>query len=235
MALFAYQQQTQRLIRDIQQKDVNPTDLVSYINEARSQLAGESQSIKVLGTIPTIIANTGPYAFSSISLAGSSGVAGVLNVRMLRYAATGGQITMTSRPWPWFQQYNLYDPALTSGAPTTWAQYADGVNGTFYVSPRPDQIYTLDADTICYPVNLVNDQTVEAIPPEWTTAIPYYAAYLALLSFQSVDRAAEAEKMYQLYQLFVQRGRQIATPDVLPRNYPQSPPPADRAGGGGGA
>ena len=117
--------------------------------------------------------------------------------------------------------------------PTTWAQYADGINGTFFVSPTPDQNYTVNADTICYPVNLVNDQTVEAIPPEWTTAIPYYAAYLALLTFQSADKSAEAEKMYQFYQLFLQRGRQIATPDVLPLNYPQSPPPVQ--GGGRGA
>ena len=39
--LFQYQQQTQRLIRDTRQELVNPDDLVTFINEARGQLAGE--------------------------------------------------------------------------------------------------------------------------------------------------------------------------------------------------
>jgi hypothetical protein len=154
-----------------------------------------------------------------------------LNVRVLRYSATGGQIWVTPRPWPWFQQYNLYDPSLTTGPPTTWSQYAEGVNGTFFVAPIPDQAYTMDADCICYPVNLVNDSTVEAIPFEWTIAVPYYAAYLALLTAQTSDGMAKSEKMYQLYQQFLQRGRQIATPDVLPRNYPQQPAPVFNGGG----
>lgn len=231
MALFGYQQQTQRLIRDIAQKDVNVADLTIYINQARAQLAGESQSIKILGSIPLVSNNAGPYAFSSIVLTGATGVAGVLNVRALRYIEAAGPLWVTPRPWPWFQQYNLFNPG--SGPPTTWAQYAEGVNGTFFVSPSPDQVYTINADTICYPVDLATDNTVEAIPLEWTIAIPYYAAYLALLTMQTSDGSAKADKMYQLYQIFLQRGRQIATPDFLPRNYPQQPPPVQQGGQGG--
>jgi hypothetical protein len=221
--LFSYQQQTQRLIRDIAQKDINPRDLVGYINEARTQVAGESASIRAFGTLPVVSANRGPYAFSLVTLT-TAGVAGILDARAFLYAVGTGMKWITPRSFEWFTIYCLNNTNPGTGAPKVWSQYGQGVTGSVYVDPVPDANYTLSGDCVCYPVPLVNDTTIEAVAPLWTTAVPYYAAYLALLSAQTGDYMDKAQKMLSLYELFVARARRFVTPDVLPLQYSQATP-----------
>ena len=52
----------------------------------------------------------------------------------------------------------------------------------------------------------------------FTDAIPYYAAYLALLSSSDKERRGEAPKMWEQYTEFVARARRASTPAVLPGN-----------------
>lgn len=236
MALFAYQQQTQRLIRDIAQKDANPADLIGYINEGRVQLAGESMAIKVFGQYSLVVGQQGPYPFSAMTLSGAVGVSGVLNVSQQWYQVGTGQLWFRGRPWPWFSVYFTNSAAPEQGSPRAWAQYGEGVNGTLYVGPPPDAPYVINADCVGLPVPLVDDTTVEAIPVPWTTAVPYYAAYLALLAEQTSDGDARADKMFERYSLFVARARGMATPDVMPSNFRQqrNPVRANQLGGGGG-
>ena len=91
------------------------------------------------------------------------------------------------------------------------------------------------------PIALVDDTTPEAIPYLWTDAVPFFAAYFALLSAQAGARQAEADRMFARYQEFTNRARRFATPSVLPFIYPQSGNPVQAnqlglqpAGGGGG-
>ncbi len=48
MALFDYLKQTQRFIRDSDQKFINPADLIVYVNRARREIALRTQSIRML-------------------------------------------------------------------------------------------------------------------------------------------------------------------------------------------
>lgn len=230
MALFAYRQQVQRLLNDVAVARFNPTDLDIYINSARGQLAGEAECVRVYATLPTA-AGQRQYPFSSIAFpVGTQGVQGVINVRMMTYSVPGseGQAMVTPREWEFFNTYVLATMPLVDGsgnpiggAPEMWAQFGQGANGTLFIN-RPDIIYTLNLDTVCYPVQLTTDATPEAVPYLWTDAIPYYAAYLALLAVQEDEKAAG---MLKLYQGFAARARQIATPSVLPHQYEQAPDP----------
>jgi hypothetical protein len=225
MALTAYLSRTQALLQNPAAPSIlyDPALLTIYINEARVQLAGESTAIKRLGSFAIVAGSQGPYPFSSIVLAPASGVQGVLNVRALWYVIGSGQVWFRPRSWPWFSLYHLNSAAPLPGQPTAWVQYAEGEAGTIYVGPPPDTAYTVNADCVCYPVALVDDTTPEAIPAPWTTAIPYYAAYLALLSAQTGARIQDAQRMFELYTLFVKRGREFSTPDILSMEYPQQP------------
>ena len=218
----------------------NSATLTLYINQARVWLAGDSQAIKAMGSYSLTVGTQGPYPFSSITLTSAPGVQGVLNVRQQWYVVGSGQLWVRPRPWPWFSIYRFSSAAPTSGPPLEWAQYGEGENGTLYVGPMPDLPYTVNSDCICYPIALVDDTTIEAIPAPWTIAIPYYAAYLALLSAQTGARAQDAEKMLKLYQQFVAGARAQATPDIMPGNYPQQKSPVRQnqlasSGGQGGA
>lgn len=145
-----------------------------------------------------------------------------------------GQVWMTPRPFEWFSIYELNNAAPQQGPPQRWAQLGQGASsapygatqsGDLWISPEPDGPYTLSMDVVGYPMALVDDTTPEALPFMWTDAVPYFAAYLALMSAQSPARQSDAQRMLALYTEFVARARRFATPGVLPGNMPQQPDP----------
>lgn len=235
--LNAYLTKTQRLL----QNPPAPTslysaaDVTAAVNTSRGQLAGEAECIRVLGTIPTVVGQRA-YNFSDITvgLAAVNGVRGVIHVRRIMYNIGDGQRWLTPRPWEWFDLYNLNNPVPVNSTPTTWAQYAQGSSGTstgsgatgsFYLDPAPDDVLTLTCDCVCYPVDLADDTTVEAIPYLWTDAVPFFAAYYALLASQTSARQADAERMFGHYQTFVERARRASNPSVNRWQYQQASDP----------
>ena len=195
-----------------------PSDLTSYINTARGQIAGESECVRVMGTL-ALTAGTQVYPLSSVSVSGTAGVAGVLNVRGANVSVASGQAWLHPRPFPYFQTYYLNNPVPQQGMTKQYSQFGQGAGGSLYVNPVPDQAYTLNLDCVCYPIALVDDTTAEAIPYPWTDCVPYYAAFLALMSAQ---RTGDADHMWQQFQTFMQRARQMANPSVNPMQAAQS-------------
>jgi hypothetical protein len=179
------------------------------------------------------------YNFSSITL-GASGVQGVLHVRRLMYNVASGQKFITPHQWEWFDLYHMNNPVPVNGPPANWAQYGQGGSGqgsitgigsgtmdsgSFYLDPLPDLVYTLNCDCVCYPIALASDTDVEAIPYLFTDAVPFFAAYYALLTAQMNARLADAERMFNYYQTFLQRARQASNPSVNRTIYQQADDP----------
>lgn len=213
-------------------------NLTTYINIARGQVAGEGKCVRSIGTL-TAIAGQRNYNFSSISFGtvATTGIAGAINVRRITYNVGQGQKWINSKAWEWFDYYRLSNPVPVNGPPTEWAQFGQGSagqgsitgigagtlqSGSFYLDPPPDLGYGLNLDCECYPQALAADTDVEAIPYLWTDAVPYFAAYLALMSSQTSQRIEQAQKLLQLYQVFVQRARNAANPDVQEGAYEQA-------------
>ena len=202
---------------------------------ARGQLAGEAECIRIIGTIPTVVGQRA-YNFSSINLgvSATTGVQGAININTLQVSIAVGQQWLTPRSWPWFQLYHMNNVVPQNGPPQNWSQYGQGAappaagsafGGSFYLDPPPDDIYMLNCDCVCYPIPLVDDTTVEAIPYLWTDAVPFFACYYALLSSQTSARQADAERMFNHYETFVQRARQMSNPSVGRYMYSQSVDP----------
>lgn len=237
--LDQYVAQTQQLLQLPQAPTAlyPEADIISYINRARrGQIAGESEAIRAIGTIDTVV-DQRPYNFADIDtgVSATNGIAGVLNVRRINYDVGSGQRQLTTRGWEWFDFYELNNPVPVSSYPKVWSQYKQGGapsdigvadGGSFYISPPPDAIYTLRCDCVCYPIALEDDDTVEALPFPWTDAVPYYAAYLALMSAQSNARIADAERIFNQYTMFVERARKFSNPSLLRTQYSQAVDPA---------
>lgn len=206
------------------------TSLTGWVNVARNQLAGESESIRYLGTI-NAVAGTQNYNFSAMNtgVSATNGIQGILHVRSILYGVGNGNVWVRPRSFEWFQLYKMANVVPLSAAPQVWAQYAQGSSGSFYLYPIPDIAYVLTCDCVCYPITLVDDTTVEAIPPLWTDAVPYYAAYLALLSAQTGQRQADAARMFNMYTEFVGRARKFSNPSVNRYLYPQTGDPTQAA------
>lgn len=226
--LTQYQNNTQNLLQlPGAPTTLYPTaNITTWVNIARGQLAGESEAIRYLATLNTAV-GVRTYNFSSLNTgtAATNGIQGAIHIRRISYNLGTGQRWITPRSWEWFELYNLNNPNPTKGPPQTWAQFGQGAGGSFYIDPPPDQIYTLNCDVVCYPIALVDDNTVEAIPYLWTDAVPFFAAYYALLSSQTSARQADAERMFKHYETFVDRARKAANPSVLRFQYEQSGDP----------
>ena len=224
--LNAYITNTQNLLqKPAATTPLYPTaDITTWVNIARGQMAGEAECIRVQATIPTVIGQR-QYNFSSLNLGTPSltGIEGVIHIRSIQYGIGGGTQWIPSRPWEWFNIYALSNPVPPSGLPMSWAQYGQGssgqgtgsgASGSFYLDPLPDTVYALTCDCVCYPTTLVDDTTIEAIPYLWTDAVPFFAAWYALLSSQTNARQADAERMFKSYQTFLDRARKFSNPSV---------------------
>lgn len=225
--LTAYLTRTQQLLQNPPAStQLYPTsDLTAFINSARGQLAGETECVRVYATL-ALAAAARSAAFTSASFGSTTGISGIFALRGATISLASGQVWLRPRPFPWFQLYHLNNPIPPSGIPTVYSQFGQGVSGSIYVDPLPDQAYTLNLDAVCQPVNLGDDTTPEAIPYPYTDAVPYYAAYLALTSAQ---RTSDAHEMWQQYQTFASRARSMSNSAVNPGQYPQSGNPV-RAG-----
>lgn len=220
-----YLQQTRRLL----QNPPAPTqlyttaDLTAFINQARKQIAGDSESIRAEGDLALSL-STRTYDFADIDVGveATTGIEGVLHVRQGRVSVADGWITLYTRPFPWFEQYLLNEVIPSSGVPETWSQYGQGQAGSLYVYPLPDTTYSVRLDTICVPSDLVTDDTVEAIPYPWTNCVQFFAAYYAYMSAQ---RQSDAEQMLKRYGEYRDRARKMANPSVLASQYPQTTDP----------
>ena len=225
MALTAYENATTRLLQNPAAPTTlyATTDIDTWINAARQQLASEGFCIQAVGSIATVVGQR-TYNLSGID-SFVTGISGALRVEDLAVNVAGGQRPLIARGIAYFRYYYLSNPVPVNGLPMRWARLAEGASGTFIIDPPPDQIYTLQARCACLPINLVNDTTTESIPYPWTDAIPYYAAYLALLSAQSPARQADAMRYFNIYEEFVTRGRTYANADMVRHQYLQAQDP----------
>lgn len=239
--LDAYITQTRGLLQNPSASTqlYSTADLTRWVNIARGQLAGESECIRVHGTLATV-ASQRSYNFSAINtgVSATTGVQGVINISSLSWSVGSGQKWMTPRPWPWFSLYNNNNPVPQEGVPTEWAQFGQGAapgstgsgnGGSLFLDPTPDSIYTIICNTTCYPIDLVDNTTVEAIPYLWTDAVPFFAACYALWSAQNNARMADAERYFNTYNMFVERARKASNPSVNRWIYSQSGDPAQAA------
>lgn len=212
MALTAYQTAVNALI----QAPTSPVALVPtatinlYINTARNQLAADAECIRTQGTLALSNGIQG-YTFGNITLPSGVGFNEVITVRSALISGKNLEV----RPWEWFEAY--YQGNGSSGTPTLMAQQGQGVFGSLSFSPTPNAAFTVTMDVCVLPIPLVDDSTTEAIPDLWRDAVPFYAAWLAMMQLQ---RQADAEMMMQRYKMLSMRGRQLATPTELPENLP---------------
>lgn len=212
--LAAYEAAVQRLIQLVPSGLIPTPTLDSYINTARMQLAADAECIRARGNL-TFAAGLQTYFTASIIVnAPDAGIANTFSVRS-GYAA-GTTVPLEFRPFEWFAEYYLQSAA--AGTPRIVAQQGQGTLGTLFFYPTPDGVSpTATFDVACLPILLVDDTTPEAIPGLWTDAVPFYAAWLAMMQLQ---RQADAHIMLTRYQELALRGRQEATSSELPDNLP---------------
>jgi len=225
MALNSYLAQVQALLQTPPAPNTlySTALLTTYINLARSQIAGEASCVQAFSTFNTSVGMSN-YSFTALSVSTVAGISSVITVNQVWASIVGLSKWVTPRPWEYYSIYsNLNNPVSQQGIPDYWAQYSRGLNGAIYFEPIPDQVYSMTADCVCIPINLASDSDPEAIPYPYTDCIPFLSTYWALLSAQSAARQDDANRMYQRYKEFLARAQNMATPMQLPFQYDSDP------------
>lgn len=137
------------------------------------------------------------YPFKDVNLSMFPGIDSIYAIQSVSLLYSGFRYSLACYSFStyqanlrqWAQQWQ-YTPAVCS-------QYGQGVDGSFYMYPVPSQAFQLEWDSFCLPIDLVDDQSVEALPAPWTDAVAYFATHLAFLSLVNFNAAAYWEKMYK--------------------------------------
>lgn len=218
--LNTYLQLTRLLLTDVAFAKFNDFDLTAYINQARLQVASQGRCVRVYATMPLVGAQQ-IYPFSAITGL-PSGVSGVFHARQIWAQIPGatGQTKLYSRPFEQIGQFGLNKIIPPQGFPTRWAQFGQGQSGSIFFDPTPDLPYQTLIDALGVPAPLVNDTTPEAIPADWTLAVPFYAAWWGFLSAQMHD---QADKIMQRFLEQMAMARAAANPDITMESWSQSP------------
>jgi hypothetical protein len=166
------------------------------------------------------------YQFSGIPVAtlypGAKSILAILSVAIIwqniRY--TANQLS--------FSQFQAMVRSYTNPnflyTPFWFTQYGQGDAGSFYIYPVPDQNYPMELDTLLLPADLNSDADIELIPNPWRAAVPFYAAYLALLTTNETPRVSLAFRYFNetnggMFNLMMRRARSFSQPRLVSSWY----------------
>lgn len=215
MALNKYLQQTYRLLNDQSQVKFNVADLVTYINEGRSQIASACQGVRLLATQNTTIGQE-IYLFSYATIPASSGYGSVIAIKGVSIIYGNFRYTLQK------VSFSRYQATIRSYAnsyldvPKVCAQFGQGVSGSLYLYPPPADLYSMEWDCIMLPVNLATDSDIEIIPYPWTDSIQFYAAAKALEAARDFEAADRFERKFSA---FMKKARADSQPAAVVNWY----------------
>jgi hypothetical protein len=142
-------------------------------------------------------ANQEVYPFNGVDLSQFPGVDSIYFVRGISIIYANYRYSLPVYSFSTYQaKIRQYSAGSYTYVPTFGAQFGQGTSGSFYLYPPPSQAYQMEWDCQCLPQDLLDDQSVEAIPDPWTDAVPFYAAHLAMIELQNWNSARAFEDRF---------------------------------------
>ena len=126
------------------------------------------------------------YNFSDIDLSANPGCKSVYAVRNVSIIYSGYRYSVEYMPWSRFQMYRAY-PYQYEYSPAIYSQMTQGAAGNLYFYPLPSQALQTEWDVQCLPSDLIDDQSVEAIPDPWGECVAYAACHYAMLELGNLN------------------------------------------------
>lgn len=143
------------------------------------------------------------YKYADIDVSSLPGAASVYFVRSVSIIYSNYRFSLPCYDFSTYQSRIRNFPAGTyQYVPTFMSQYGQGANGSMFLYPIASQIYQAEFDCQCLPIDLVTNQSVEALPEPWTDAVMYFAAHFFFLEAGNLN---SAKGMLDLYEKFAQR------------------------------
>lgn len=142
------------------------------------------------------------YYARNIDLSMNPGCASVYAARSASILYNNYRYSLPCYGFSTYQAMIRQYPYQYSFVPTFFSQFGQGTDLSFYFYPLPSQTYQIEWDCQCLPIDLVDDQSVEAIPQPWQDAVKFYACHLAATELSNLNLATY---FLTLYEKFSQR------------------------------
>jgi len=189
-----------------------------YVNTPTVTISGDgagAEGTAVLTDFVHTVVGQESYDFATVNAIIQDNFPGVNNIIAVQSVSVSWgswKPTLSWRPWTWLQAYARSNNLTLQNYPTLWAQYAQGDAGSIYVYPLPSLLAQMEWDCFCQPIDLVDDEDVEALPGPWTDAVQLLAAYYAYLQAQRRD---DAQMMVNEYKRFLKENRTYVQPSMV--------------------
>ena len=135
------------------------------------------------------------YPMSGINLGANPGCKSVYAVRGISLIYSGYRYSLECMPWTRYQIYRAF-PYQYQYTPAICSQRAQGTSGDFYFYPLPSQSLQAEWDCQCLPSELIDDQSVEAIPEPWGEVVAYAACQYAMQELGNLNAARYYMDLY---------------------------------------
>lgn len=150
------------------------------------------------------------YNFRDIDLSVFPGVASIYGVQSISILYSGFRYSLACYSFSTYQALIRQWATQWEYVPAVVAQYGQGIEGSLYLYPVGSQPWQMEWDCYCLPADLVDDQSVEALPGPWDDAVSYWATHLAYLSLQNYNAAAYWDKMFKERVLSYSRAARVS-------------------------
>lgn len=141
------------------------------------------------------------YAFSDVNLSMNPGCESVYYVRSISIIYANYRYSLPVYSFSIYQSMIRQYPFQYQYVPTFASQFGQGTAGSFYVYPLPSQTYQYELDCLCIPSDLIDDQSVEALPMPWQDGVAWYAAHLAMTELQNYNASRYFLDLYEKFAL----------------------------------
>jgi len=129
------------------------------------------------------------YDFANVDLSSFPGVDSILFVRGVSILYANYRYSLPCYAWSVYESTIRQYPYIFQYVPTFFSQFGQGVAGSLFFYPLPSQTYQMEWDCCCLPSDLIDDQSVEAIPAPWTDAVAYFAGAMAFEELNNLNAA----------------------------------------------
>ena len=140
----------------------------------------------IVGGITLLNQGQEVYPMSGIDLLANPGCKSVYAVRGISLIYSGYRYSLECLPFTRYQLYRAW-PFSYQYTPAICSQRAQGTSGDFYFYPLPSQSQQAEWDCQCLPSDLIDDQSVEAIPDPWGEVVAYAACHYAMLELGNLN------------------------------------------------
>ena len=153
-----------------------------------TDLTGSGAQVAInLSAINVLLPNQEQYSFTNINVSMFPGIGSVLTIRSVSVIYANYRYSLPMYSFSTYQAMIRQYPYQYTYVPTFCSQFGQGAAGSFFAYPWPSQLYQWEFDCTCLPQDLIDNQSVEAIPQPWADVIPYFAAHLAFAELQNLN------------------------------------------------